>query len=95
MCVCLRVCVPAIVRACVCPCVFACACLRSLAQRRVLQQCADARMHWRAQFWGNKDPQNKVTNEFATPVLARFAYGSEASAGEGGGGRVGCKLVCW
>jgi hypothetical protein len=23
------------------------------------------------QFWGNTDPQNKVTNEFATPVLAR------------------------
>ena len=94
MCVCLRVCVPAIVCACVCPCVFARACLRSLAQRRVLQQCADG-THWRAQFNGNKDPQNKVTNEFAAPVLARFAYGSEASAGEGGGGRVGCKLVCW
>ena len=80
MCVCLRVCVPAFMRTCVC--------LRSLAQGRVLQQCADASMHWRAQFWGNKDPQNKVTNEFAAPVLARFAYGSEASAGEGGGGRV-------
>ncbi len=25
------------------------------------------------QFWGNADPQNKVTNEFAAPVLARSA----------------------
>ena len=88
MCVCLRVCVTAFVRTCVCPCVCARACLRSLAQGRVLQQCADASMHWRAQFWGNKDPQNKVTNEFAAPVLARFAYGSEASEGERGGGGV-------
>ena len=25
------------------------------------------------QFYGNADPQNKVTNEFAAPVLARSA----------------------
>jgi len=25
------------------------------------------------QFWANNDPQNKVTNEFAAPVLARSA----------------------
>ena len=27
----------------------------------------------RGQFYGNADPQNKVTNEFAAPVLARSA----------------------
>ncbi len=27
----------------------------------------------RVQFYGNADPQNKVINEFATPVLARSA----------------------
>ncbi len=27
----------------------------------------------RVQFYGNADPQNKVTNEFAAPVLARSA----------------------
>jgi hypothetical protein len=31
------------------------------------------REHGGVQFYGNADPQNKVTNEFAAPVLARSA----------------------
>ncbi len=31
------------------------------------------RVRVRVQFYGNADPQNKVTNEFAAPVLARSA----------------------
>ena len=31
--------------------------------------CVRMRVH--VQFAGNADPQNKVTNEFAAPVLAR------------------------
>ena len=58
--------------------------------------CDDANVLWHAQFWGNKDPQNKVTNEFAAPVLARFAYGSGASEGERGESVMqGCELMSW
>ncbi len=46
------------VRVCVCACVRACVFV-----------CVRVRV----QFYGNADPQNKVTNEFAAPVLARSA----------------------
>ena len=46
--------------ACVCLCVCACVCV-------FVCVCVCV------QFYGNADPQNKVTNEFAAPVLARSA----------------------
>ncbi len=56
---------------CACVCVCACvrACVRACAYRGELR----VRVCVGVQFWGNADPQNKVTNEFAAPVLARSA----------------------
>ncbi len=48
------------------------------AQARDVRGCTCECVHARAcaggdvQFWGNTDPQNKVSNEFAAPVLARY-----------------------
>jgi hypothetical protein len=39
------------------------------------------------QFWGNTDPQNKVTNEFAAPVLARSVRYSTS-------GVIGPRVLC-
>jgi hypothetical protein len=61
---CVRVCVCLCV--CVCVCVWPRACVRA---RNVASVCVRVC----AQFYGNADPQNKVTNEFAAPVLARSA----------------------
>ena len=44
------------------------ACVRACAHRG-----ERVRGHVCVQFYGNADPQNKVTNEFAAPVLARSA----------------------
>ena len=47
---------------CVCVCVRVCVCV-----------CVFVCVCVCVQFYGNADPQNKVTNEFAAPVLARSA----------------------
>ncbi len=48
----------------VCGRVRVCVCVASAWRAR---ECV------RMQFYGNADPQNKVANEFAAPVLARSA----------------------
>ncbi len=52
---------------CVCVCLGECVVCVCVCVCKCVRVCGGV------QFWGNADPQNKVTNEFAAPVLARSA----------------------
>ncbi len=54
-------------------CVCMCRVLRCVQFRGNNSVCVCVCVCVWVQFYGNADPQNKVTNEFAAPVLARSA----------------------
>jgi hypothetical protein len=76
VCACVRVracaCVGVGAWVCACACAYACTCVCVCVGVRIVSRVC-VRVHWDVQFYGNADPQNKVFNEFAAPVLARSA----------------------